>query len=245
MTKGTLLNYNKQTCGPQWQVDGAGDCFHRIYYMYAGDVTYTSAHLQTKLRPNHLYILPANTPYHLTHHPAHPFEVLWFHLSCPYALVSALVAIPIAPDSAAHHLLQGLAASTDKDRVIIEKILEALLLVLEQDYPLKKTAMNATESIVHYIHEHLAEDLSNEQLAQLVGYNKNYMIKKFKVATGLAPRQYVIKVKMSYGKQYLAHGKSVKEVADLLGYKDANVFSRDFKKYDGQNPSYYIGHTIP
>ncbi|MGL6175308.1 MAG: helix-turn-helix transcriptional regulator [Cellulosilyticaceae bacterium] len=243
--KGNILSYNKQVCDRNWRVNATGDSFHRIYYVYNGEATYREEASLLQLKSRHIYIFPCNHEYTMVHNPEKPLEVMWFHLDYPVPLVEKVLEISIEKNTVEEYLIHALEVTQQEEQEVIEKIFEALIIRLQQVYPMKKDYVAFIATIVEYIDTHLIKEITNEELAHLVGYNKNYMIKKFKTYVGLSPRQYIIKTKMNYAKKYLTNGKSVKETARLLGYSDPNVLSRDFKHYYNQNPSYHIGNKIP
>jgi AraC-like DNA-binding protein len=64
--------------------------------------------------------------------------------------------------------------------------------------------------------------------------------KKYKALTGYSPIQHFIHMKMERACYLLDSGQQpVGEVAERLGYQDAQYFSRLFKKVVGLSPSDY------
>lgn len=77
--------------------------------------------------------------------------------------------------------------------------------------------------------------------------NLNYyrFIDSFTKVTGIAPRQYIINIRMSKAKGLLANeGFSVTDVAELVGYENALYFSRLFRKIVGVSPSEYRKQVV-
>jgi AraC-like DNA-binding protein/mannose-6-phosphate isomerase-like protein (cupin superfamily) len=75
-------------------------------------------------------------------------------------------------------------------------------------------------------------------LAKKAGFNERYFAGKFKSITSLSPTSYMVKCRMRYASSLLAGSNlSVQEVAEQLGYSDAFVFSKQFKKVYGYSPS--------
>lgn len=242
---GNILAANKQICSADWRVEGKEETFHRIYYVYKGKVIYEYEERVVRLKTNHLYIFPPNKPYKMKHNPHHPFEVMWFHLDYAFPLVEDIFEVNIKTDSTEQKLIHALEGVISEEQIVGEKIFDALLTLLQIKYGIKKELFPDVEKIVKYINEHIHENINNEELAKVAGYNTNYMIKRFKKHVGLSPRQYIIQTRMNYARKYLINGNSVRQTACLLGYDDANLLSRDFKKYYHKPPSYYIGYKVP
>lgn len=77
------------------------------------------------------------------------------------------------------------------------------------------------------------------EIAASLGYSYENFRKIFKTETGISPLQYVLDVKFHYAQRLLTEGMSVKETAAAIGYSDPYIFSKQFKKYIGQSPSFY------
>lgn len=91
-----------------------------------------------------------------------------------------------------------------------------------------------------YIHEKLQEDISLEDVAELVHLNPHYFSKVFKQQTGETFIDYVTRLRIERAKELISEGHlSLKEVCYLVGYKDPNYFSRVFKKVTGVTPTEY------
>ncbi|TCP66425.1 response regulator [Baia soyae] len=96
------------------------------------------------------------------------------------------------------------------------------------------------DQVKKYIEEHFMEDLSLEQLAQLVQLSPFYLSKCFKEEFGISYVDYMTQCRISRAKEYIRQGGlSFKEIAYAVGYHDPNYFSRVFKKICGLSPSQY------
>ena len=237
-----ILMFGKQVCSKEWYVKGGYEGFHRMYYVYQGNAIYRDAKRCITLKNNYLYIFPDNNAYTIVHDPSNPIEVLWVHIDSITPLVIELFEVFIQEGELEESLIKVLE-KIDNKYAIVGKIVSALLTILQEKYDMRSSYPEHINRMIRYIHTYIADNLTNETLAKLSGYNKNYMIKYFHQYIGITPKQYMIRTKMSYAKRYLVEGNNVKQTADLLGYKDVNALSRDFKKYYNQNPSYYIGKT--
>ena len=94
---------------------------------------------------------------------------------------------------------------------------------------------------VEKISASFAEDeLSVAELAYLCGISEAYFRRIFVSKFGMSPKEYLIRLRISYAKQLLESGQfSVGEAASLSGYFEASHFSREFSKRVGVSPNEY------
>ena len=91
-----------------------------------------------------------------------------------------------------------------------------------------------------YIEEHYMENISLNDIAELVHISPFYFSKLFKDKTGRNFIEYLTAVRMEAAKEKLLKTDlSVKEICLSVGYSDPNYFSRSFKKYEGMTPGEY------
>ena len=76
------------------------------------------------------------------------------------------------------------------------------------------------------------------ELAAAVGMRPDAFRKAFKNITGHAPGEFMIRKRIDRACAMLkVQNRSIKEIADLLGYPDVYTFSKQFKKFIGCPPS--------
>jgi AraC family transcriptional regulator, arabinose operon regulatory protein len=98
----------------------------------------------------------------------------------------------------------------------------------------------AIAKVVTAMETNIAEDLTVEQLASLVGLSASYLSAAFVRATGLPPIRYFSTMKVRRACQSLALGdESIESIAGGLGYSDYRYFDRIFLKVVGCTPRQY------
>lgn len=95
------------------------------------------------------------------------------------------------------------------------------------------------KQMINFIHSHYDENLRLELLADMFNYNSGYLGKLFKSHTGEAFNAYLDKVRIERARELLAQGIKVHQVAERVGYANADYFHSKFKKYAGMSPSSY------
>ena len=106
--------------------------------------------------------------------------------------------------------------------------------------PKRRKQFRYIDTIKRYVVEHYTDDLSMEQLANLVGLNHVYLGVSFKDKEGISLVEYVTRVRLNAAADLLLSKEySIKEVAEKVGYNDVYYFSNSFKKHYGIAPSRY------
>jgi AraC family transcriptional regulator len=92
--------------------------------------------------------------------------------------------------------------------------------------------------VASYVDEHLAEDLTLNDLAEVSGISVFHLHRLFQLYTGEPLAGYVRRQRISRGMRELARGsaRSVLEIALDLGYENTSAFIRAFKKRFGITP---------
>lgn len=92
--------------------------------------------------------------------------------------------------------------------------------------------------VVAYIEQHLADDLTLTQLAQVGGFNASYLSRLFKQLIGVGPSEYILRKRMEKAKQLLADtNERIQDIASATGYLSAHSFTRAFRSETGISPT--------
>ncbi|MFC5650171.1 AraC family transcriptional regulator [Paenibacillus solisilvae] len=94
---------------------------------------------------------------------------------------------------------------------------------------------------MEFIHAHYSENMSVQQLAAYLRLDRKYVSALFKDALGVPPQQYLLQYRMDKAAELLGKGLyTVGEVARSVGYQDALLFSKMFKKVKGISPKFLL-----
>jgi len=96
-------------------------------------------------------------------------------------------------------------------------------------------------SALRYLSERLFDPaLAPSAVARHVGLDPWQFCRRFRTATGMTCNEFIARRRMHEARKLLARGDLlVKEVAYLVGFEDANYFSRRFKSVVGTTPTSY------
>ncbi|WGV27377.1 helix-turn-helix domain-containing protein [Halotia branconii] len=93
------------------------------------------------------------------------------------------------------------------------------------------------KQVVDYIHDHLAQEISLNAIANYVGISCYYFCRLFKQSTGLTLHQYVIQQRVERAKQLLLQGEmSIADIALACGFSHQSHLNRHFKRLTGVTP---------
>ncbi|BEP28915.1 response regulator transcription factor [Helicovermis profundi] len=99
---------------------------------------------------------------------------------------------------------------------------------------------NAVLESKKYIEKNYHKEITLDDVAERMAFSSYYFSKLFKQQTGVNFIDFLTKVRIDKSKQLLKETDlSMKYIANKIGYRDANYFSRVFKKNIGMNPSEY------
>lgn len=93
---------------------------------------------------------------------------------------------------------------------------------------------------VDYMNKNYSKDISLNEITKQAYLSKFHFSRIFKRHTSCSPYQYLITLRLNHSRQLLlSRDYSIKEVADLCGFKRLDYFSAIFKKKFKCSPSTY------
>ena len=127
---------------------------------------------------------------------------------------------------------------------ICASLLYEILYNLEKEYEsgyISKSSIQILMPAIDYIHNNYTkETISIPYLCELCSVSEGYFRRLFKKHTTLSPIKYINNLKIEYTKELICSGNyTLREIAELSGYADSSVLSREFKRIVGVAPSEY------
>ena len=126
------------------------------------------------------------------------------------------------------------------------KTLEALA-ILTKDYitePSKSRQTNdenasRIKKAIVYICDHIAEQITLDEIASAVGISKFHLSREFKKMTDMTIFNFIILTRLKLARRLIRQGHSVSESALSSGFENLSYFSKKFKQNQGMSPSEY------
>jgi AraC family transcriptional regulator len=208
-----------------------------------------------------LLLVPAGYRYHDWHEPRTLSRTIFFYFNPSQLAVGPeleLWRMSPAPqlffeDGALTETALKLAALIESGDSDQQRYLEALGVVLAHELVRINTGRHSTRASVSgglatwqrrkaiaYIEEHLAEPISLEVLAALVGLSAGYFCAAFRRSFGMPPHRYQQSQRIDRAKRLLAkRAVSVTDVGLTVGYSGSSAFCTAFRSVAGLTPTAY------
>lgn len=101
-------------------------------------------------------------------------------------------------------------------------------------------ADEAVQRAERWIHQHCREEIRFEALARELGMSPRNFVRRFKEATGIAPIDYLQRLRIRAARQMIEDDQgSIQEIGLRVGYRDAAHFRDLFKRHTGLAPTDY------
>lgn len=101
------------------------------------------------------------------------------------------------------------------------------------------SAQQRINEIIAYIHDHITENLTVEELAGHFFLHPDYLSRLFKKHTHTTVSHYITLQKIATAQSLLRDGQTVTQVQTALGYSSYAYFFKSFQKSTGMSPSQY------
>lgn len=97
---------------------------------------------------------------------------------------------------------------------------------------------NYVDRIMVYLNDHYREDITIDQLAEVVGISPQYMCRLFARQLGLRPFEYLRQLRINKSKNMLMSPDSpkIETVAKAVGFNNPSYFGAVFKRYENMTP---------
>lgn len=130
-------------------------------------------------------------------------------------------------------------ATCDAPQEQEETWLTLLCQLLEQDTAHRDEHNTGVRHSIAFMREHLYRRIELEELAAISRLSKFHFVRCFKKATGLAPLQYHMQLRLIEARQQLRAGLHPLEVAQRLNFYDQSHFINAFRRVMGVTPNSY------
>jgi AraC-like DNA-binding protein len=97
-----------------------------------------------------------------------------------------------------------------------------------------------TSWTVKYIASHFAENIKLEDLARGAQLSKYLFLRKFRLEVGITPGAYLKRYRIVQAMDHLTSSRrTIREIGQMVGYRDPAAFSRAFAQIAGTQPYLY------
>jgi len=230
--------------------------YNKFYYICKGEGWLKIGEFEYYPKPGQLFLMPAGILQSYSVISDNTFLKYWCHFTAKindmnlFDIIKTPIFIDVDEDSELSSLFKDLIfyyekrsfSSVLKIRGIMFQILAWYFehLDMRDIYLSSYSSTRQLLKVLNYIEKNLSQNITVEELAQIVHFHPNYFTRFFRDHIGCSPVQYINRMRLDKAKQLLrSTSLSIKEITDLTGFNDASYFSRVFKKNVGLSPLEY------
>lgn len=230
--------------------------YFEIYLLEGGERIHMIEDSMFRMQEGELILFPPYTMHHSFGEQDVPFKriVLYFHKSevDSAELLEALEKGSglYRPNKKAFQIIHRIVnellhEQEDKEmfKLSCEHTLLNLLLIYlmrnsSRQLPAKMEIANRIDTVISYIHNHYAEDITLEQLAERFYISPYYLCREFKRCTNRTIVQYINVTRiMNAQRKLMETDLNVTQISKETGFSNLTHFNRVFKSVTGMTPS--------
>ena len=216
-------------------------CIELLYFLYGNaEVMTTEKVVQASFYD--IIIYPSNV-YHTEHLQFnHHQEIICLWLDITGVELNDIIHIQ-DKDSSIKWILEKLHEEYKSDNpsqhLIDNYVKTAMMLVAKICFD-EKEKPDPLSRVILYMQSNMSENITVEELADLIYVSKSYLSRYFKQETGMSLIEYLRMMRINTAKKLLVStNSSVEVISSIIGYNSSKYFCRAFRKCTGMSPTEY------
>lgn len=172
--------------------------------------------------------------------PAQPWDYIWVGFTAlgelPKALSEAVVSCPAA-GRIFEEMKRCSGLEEGKNYHLSARLMELFSCLEEND----ARPPDLIDQALDYMHAEYMHELSVQDIAARLGFDRCYFSKRFRQKTGLPPGKYLSRLRLEKAAELMAvHGFSPSVATVSCGYQNLYHFSKMFKAHFGRSPRQWL-----
>jgi len=214
------------------------DCIELLYFLY-GSAEVTAAETSVEASLYDVVIYPKEM-YHTEHLQFNRHqEIICLWVNIPDLVFPNVIRIQ-DKDASLKWLLSNLHAehkSPNPSAALIEHYVKSIAILIARKCLADKPADDPVSRVMLYMQDHLAQEITVDQLSDLIYVSKSYLSRLFKQHTGMSLIEYLNLIRVEKAKVLLVSSdKTVNDISYLIGYNSPKYFCRAFRNCTGHSP---------
>lgn len=224
-----------------------------FHYVFSGKGVLTIGNKKYEIHAHQGFLIPANELAFYQADAEDPWTYQWIHIGGDrikefFEKAGLNATQPIfAPNEhidEIEQILKDMIEYIDKEYYMIGKTYELFDYIIrysqaKNEQPVSKKLLYI-KRIINIIQVKYSEPIHVDDIASICGFDRSYLTKLFKEATGQTLQDYLLSYRMKKACKLLIETlHPVQYIAYSVGYCDVFTFSKAFKRYTGYSPSYY------
>lgn len=141
-----------------------------------------------------------------------------------------------------NNIVSSSKITSNRNLIILSKLYEFLYLLCEQfpnhEVITTERPQNYIEEALFFIHQNYADNITVKDIAVHISLDRSYLHRIFKKFINKSPQEYLLAFRMEKAASLLIDSTlKIGDISRSVGYVDALLFSKTFKKSKGLNPS--------
>lgn len=127
--------------------------------------------------------------------------------------------------------------SENPSKELIEHYVKTIAILIAKKCFAQKHSDDPVSRIMLYMQDHMTDELTVEQLSELIYVSKSYLSRIFKKQTGVSLIEYLRLIRVETAKALLVSSNtSIEEISYIIGYNSPKYFCRAFRICTGMSP---------
>lgn len=239
-------------CWREWSAYDEICSYSKIYYIIDGECELIIAGKKYTGTRGSIFLIPAGVKHSYYHINENLITKYWFHfnLECGENDFFSMVNLPYHANISINRGLikrfEQIYKLADSPAIAKQLLLKSEILGVIGEYiditGCRETEVQTEDSknleiIKMYITDNISRSINLDELAQIVHFHPNYLIRFFKSKMGMTPMKYIMHLKIEKAKALLEHSSlPIKEISESLGFTDVAHFYKRFKEQCGYSP---------
>jgi AraC-like DNA-binding protein len=133
------------------------------------------------------------------------------------------------------------AARLEQDALLLDVISTSIQRYAAQPLTLRpiQPERQAVRRVRDYLYDHVSENVSLDQLAQVANLSPHYLSRVFHAEVGISLQRYQMQVRIEQAKRLLTQGKAIWQVASETGFVDQSHLTHQFRRIVKTTPGKY------
>ncbi len=236
-------------CKPPYGVDRHNYDSYLIIVMLSGALSYSVLNRRGVVRSGQILFIDCRQPHTYKANGRCSFVFLHFtggHSRELYSVIEKEIgnALHLPSTVAVCEYISEIINSVANDKRIdaprASQLVYSVLMQLLSANPVNNEGATGDQLIdqaLEYIHQHLSEKITVQDIAESIGYNEGHFSRKFAKATGCTPYQYLLRSRIERAEILLqSTSLSIHEIAEQTGFNSVANFSYAFRQNTGCTP---------
>lgn len=236
----TPINYGYEECSPGHTFGPAVRKNYLLHFVFSGNGYFVRGGNTYSLVAGDLFVIQPGevTTYYASNQD--PWRYGWIGFTSSVEL--EFLSTPVIRKPQVLRVFQRIRACCEKDGADAE----IFALMFELLYILSQKSRSNNLSVSDYaiyaktqLDNTYMQKVNIGEIAHTLHIDRRYLTAVFRKTYGIAPQEYLTRLRLERAKDFLQSGYNVTNAASMSGFSDLCNFSRQFKAYYGYTPSFF------